>query len=93
MISCLICGSSTVRKNGIIKREIMTKKGKVQKRIQAYRCNNGHYFSFNKKGAWDVSFIESVVYIYLRCLSLNTTIDIVRMIYEEDLLTKGLINL
>ena len=69
----------------------MTKKGKVQKRIQAYRCNNGHYFSFNKKGAWDVSFIESVVYIYLRCLSLNTTIDIVRMIYEEDLLTKGLI--
>jgi hypothetical protein len=32
-----------------------------------------------------------VVYVYLRCLSLNTTIDIVREEYDTDILTKGTI--
>ena len=88
---CSTCKSSTVRKNGIIVREIMTKKGRVKLKVQAYRCHNGHYFLSRKVKLWDDLFIEAVVYIYLRCLSLNTTIAIVRMWCEEDVLTKGLI--
>ena len=72
-------------------REIMTKKGKVKLKLQAYRCHNGHYFLSRKVKAWDDLFIEAVVYVYLRCLSLNTTIDIVRMWLEEEVLTKRLI--
>jgi hypothetical protein len=91
MILCPTCSQSLVRKSGIIKREIMTKRGKVKLKLQAYRCRNSHFFTTHKGKLWDDSFIETVVYIYLRCLSLNTTIDIVRMFYEQDLLTKRLV--
>jgi len=66
----------------------MKKKGKETVRVQAYRCENGHFFKGNSLGTYDDSFIEYVVYVYLRCLSLNTTVDIVRATYEEDILTK-----
>lgn len=69
----------------------MTRQGKITRKTQAYRCNKGHYFTTFKEGVWDDSFIEFVVYVYLCCLSLNTTIDIIRANYEEDILTKGLI--
>lgn len=91
MILCPTCGKSPVRKSGIIKREIMTKRGRIKLEIQTYRCQNGHCFIVHKGKLWDDSFIETVVYVYLRCLSLNTTIDIIRMFYEENLLTKRLI--
>lgn len=67
----------------------MTKSGKRITSYQGYRCSNGHYFTTGKNGAFADSFVETVVYIYLRCLSLNTTVDIIRMFYEEDVLSKG----
>lgn len=69
----------------------MTKHGKILQKIQSYRCERGHVVTLQPSGRWDPAFIEHVVYVYLRCLSLNTTIDIVREQCEEDVLTKGLI--
>lgn len=67
----------------------MTKNGKRINSYQGYRCKNGHYFTIGRNGVFSDSFVETVVYIYLRCLSLNTTVDIIRMFYEEDVLSKG----
>lgn len=50
-----------------------------------------HVFRVNNPSTFDDSFIEHVVYVYLRCLSLNTTIDIVREMYEQDVLSKQVI--
>lgn len=47
-----------------------------------------HIFRKNAPFSFSDSFIEYVVYFYLRCLSLNTTIDLVRATYEKELLTK-----
>ena len=69
----------------------MKKSGRYLQKVQAYRCENGHRFTMTQREIWDDSFIETVVFIYLCCLSLNTTIDIVRMFYEIDVLTKSLI--
>lgn len=92
MVICPTCSSNAVKKNGIIKKEVMFKSGKKFKSIQTFRCKNGHYFKTDENSSlWNDSFIEYVVYIYLRCLSLNTTVDIIRATYEEDILTKSLI--
>lgn len=88
---CTECDGEVVRKSGIIERSIMKKSGKQVQRIQTYRCENGHTITLNNRQIWDDSFIEHVVYVYLKCLSLNTTIDIVREEYDQDILTKGLI--
>ena len=68
----------------------MTKEGKKKKTLQKYQCTNGHVFR-ERSQDFDNSFIEHVVYVYLRCLSLNTTVDIVRKEYETDILSKELI--
>ena len=57
-------------------------------RVQKYRCSNMHVFRKNSPFSFTDSFIEYVVYVYLRCLSLNTTVDIIRATYEKELLTK-----
>jgi hypothetical protein len=88
MILCPKCDSS-VKKSGVIKKKVMTKSGKRITSYQGYRCSNGHYFTIGRNSAFADSFVETVVYIYLRCLSLNTTVDIIRMFYEEDVLSKG----
>lgn len=88
---CTICGGEVVRKSGIIERSLMKKSGKKVQHIQTFRCKNGHTVTLNNRQIWDDSFIEHIVFVYLKCLSLNTTIDIVREEYEQDILTKGLI--
>jgi len=70
---------------------VMSKSGKRSRKVQAYRCQQGHYFRTIHRSEWSDSFIEYVVYVYLRCLSLNTTIDLIRVTYEEELLSKQLI--
>ncbi|OGK47169.1 hypothetical protein A3B46_02080 [Candidatus Roizmanbacteria bacterium RIFCSPLOWO2_01_FULL_39_19] len=67
----------------------MHRRGKRVGSIQLYRCQNGHQFRTDDIPPWDDSFIEYVVYVYLLCLSLNTTIDIVREMFEMDILSKG----
>lgn len=67
----------------------MAKSGKKRQKIQNYRCANGHYFNFQTGGNYTNSFIEWVVFVYLNCLSLNTTIDIVRSYYEDEVLSKS----
>jgi hypothetical protein len=89
MISCSVCPSKSVKKNGIIRKGVMFKSGKRLRRIQKYKCGNGHLFKTNVSPPWSDSFIEYVVYIYLKCLSLNTTVDIIRATYEKNLLSKG----
>ncbi len=88
MDSCPVCASGDIKKDGFIERKVMRKNGREIVKIQAYRCENGHFFKGSSLGTFDDSFIEYVVYVYLRCLSLNTTVDIVRAMYEEDVLTK-----
>lgn len=89
MIFCPKCNESSVKKSGVVKKKVMTKSGKKSTSYQAYRCAKNHYFTIAKGSVFSDSFIETVVYIYLRCLSLNTTVDIIRMFYEEDILSKG----
>jgi hypothetical protein len=91
VISCPKCQSEDVRKYGVIDRIIMFKKGKRTVKVQRFQCANGHVFRGAQGNDWDDSFIERVVFIYLQCLSLNTTITIIREYYEEDILTKGLV--
>lgn len=69
----------------------MSKTGKKKRKTQNYRCNNGHLFNYKESGKYTDSFIEFVVFVYLNCLSLNTTIEIVRAYYEEDILSKAAI--
>ena len=91
MVSCPECHSLLIKKDGWLTRTQMTKSGKRDRLVQMYRCHNGHRFSRQEVAYWSDSFIEYVVYIYLRCLSLNTTIDIIRATFDEDVLTKRLI--
>lgn len=88
MISCPLCGSSSVKKNGVDKKEVITKSGNKVYRVQKYRCSNMHIFRKNAPFSFSDSFIEYVVYVYLRCLSLNTTVDIIRATYEKEVLNK-----
>lgn len=88
MDCCPVCSCRGIKRDGVIERKVMGRKGREIVKIQAYRCNNGHYFKQENIGTYDDSFIEYVVYVYLRCLSLNTTVDIVRAMYEEDILSK-----
>lgn len=56
---------------------------------QSYRCVNNHLFTpQHKDSSFTNSFIEYAVYAYLRCLSFNTTIQIIRAQFERDILTK-----
>lgn len=49
---------------------------------------NGHRFDGNITGQYTSSFIEWAVFIYLRALSLNRTLEIVRVTHEQDILSK-----
>lgn len=71
-------------------RHVYTREGKQKRPLQKYRCPEGHITS-KTIPTFDDSFIEHVVFIYLHCLSLNTTIILVREQYDEDILNKGLI--
>jgi len=86
---CPVCLSSSLKRSGVVEKKVMSKDGRRTSRIQAYRCENGHFFKRNAAGNFDDSFIEYVVFVYLRCLSLNTTITLIQATYEEDLLSKG----
>lgn len=69
---------------------VVAKSGKRTRSVQAYRCEAGHFFKEGlASSSFTNSFIEFVVYVYLQSLSLNTTVEIVRATYEDDLLSKG----
>lgn len=91
MIACPTCSSSDLRKYGSTITSVMTKRGRRNVTVQKYQCVNKHLFRSSTPPSFDPGFIDHVVYVYLRCLSLNTTIDIIRETYEEDVLTKALI--
>lgn len=65
------------------------KSGKSTQKFQSYKCENGHVFKIRHLGLYSDSFIEHVVYIYSRCLSLNVTVDIIRETYEEEVISKS----
>lgn len=89
MVLCPVCSSSLIKRSGVVEKKVMSKNGRKTARIQAYRCTNGHYFKANTTGGFDDSFMEYVVFVYLECLSLNTTVNLVQATYEEDILSKG----
>lgn len=89
MKKCPQCDSEKLVKNGVVYTSIMGKFGKRKKKVQKYQCENGHIFNFQESGQYTNSFIEFVVFVYLNCLSLNTTIEIIRAYYEEDILSKA----
>lgn len=76
-------------KAGKIQLERVTRTGLQKFIFQAYRCMNGHLFTpRNVHSSFTNSFIEYVVALYLRSLSLNTVIQIARLQFEKDLLSK-----
>lgn len=89
MVFCPLCGSPPQKRNGRIFVEKMTKYGLKKVSYQKYLCQNGHNFDVNPSSSqFANSFIEHVVIIYLRSLSLNTTVDLIRIYFEKDILTK-----
>jgi len=91
MNKCPRCGSGKIKRDGVIYTSIMTKSGKKRQKNQNYRCENGHFFNFQKNDKYTNSFVEWVVFVYLNCLSLNTTIEIIRSYYEDEVLSKSTI--
>lgn len=75
----------------MIEKEIMSRAGKKLRRVQAYRCENGHFFQKKTYASWTNSFVELVAFIYLNSLSLNITINIVRAVYDTQVLSKAII--
>ena len=88
---CPKCGSKKIKKNGVVYTTVMSKAGRKKRKVQNYKCSEGHLFNFQEGGKYTNSFIEFVVFVYLNCLSLNTTIEIVRAYYEDNILSKSLI--
>lgn len=75
----------------MIEKKIMSKTGKKIRKIQSYRCEEGHFFQLRDVSPWTDSFVELIVFIYLNCLSLNTTISIARAVYDVETLSKQII--
>lgn len=86
---CPKCNKKAVRKSGKIRIEKATRTNLQNFSFQAYRCMNNHLFiSNNNQSSFTNSFIEYVVVLYLRSLSLNSVIQIVRVQFEKDILSK-----
>lgn len=89
MPACPSCNSVRLKKDGLVKRQVIFKSGQSIQKFQTYKCENGHVFKVGSGGRFSNSFIEHVVFVYLRCLSLNVTVDIIRETYEEDVISKS----
>jgi len=86
---CPKCQKKAVKKAGKIQLERVSRTSLQKRTVQAYRCMNGHLFTPNNiHSSFTNSFIEYVVALYLRSLSLNTVIQIIRIQFEKDLLSK-----
>lgn len=86
---CPKCGRKPVKKAGKIKVEKITRTNLQSFSFQAYRCMNNHLFTANDAPtSFTNSFVEYVVAAYLRSLSLNSVIQIIRLQFEKDLLSK-----
>lgn len=86
---CPKCQKRAKKKAGKILLERATRTGLRKFFFQAYRCMNGHLFTpGNTHSLFTNSFIEYVVALYLRSLSLNATIQVIRLQFEKDLLSK-----
>lgn len=68
----------------------MSKEGARKASYQTYRCPRGHGFTDRSSASkYTNSFIEYAVVLYLRSLSLNTTINFLRIQYEKEILSKA----
>ena len=86
---CPKCGKNSERKSGRIRIEKATRTNLQQFLFQSYRCMNNHLFIPNHhQSSFTNSFIEYAVAVYLRSLSLNAVIQIVRIQMEKDILSK-----
>lgn len=89
--TCPKCKSEVLTRDGVIYNSVMTRTGKKRRKIQNYRCDQGHCFNFSDGNTHTNSFIELVVFIYLNSLSLNVTMNIVRATYDTNILSKATI--
>lgn len=86
---CPVCQKKSIKKAGKIKVEKVTRTGLQIFYYQAFRCVNNHLFTPNNKSySFSNSFIEYVVAAYLKSFSLNAVIQIIRLQFEKDLLSK-----
>ncbi len=86
---CPKCQKRAGKKAGKIQLERVTRTGLQKLIFQTYRCMNGHLFTpSNTHSLFTNSFIEYVAALYLRSLSLNAVIQIIRLQFESNLLTK-----
>ena len=68
----------------------MGKEGTRKASYQTYRCLGGHSFTDKSSASkYTNSFIEYAVILYLRSLSLNTTLNFLRIQYEKEILSKA----
>src|SRR3989338_9796157 len=83
------CGSIKIKRNGFLTKSVMFKSGKKKVKQQAFRCEKGHLFKINGKlSSWNDSFIEYAVFIYLKCLSFNTTVAIIKTTNKKKIFIK-----
>lgn len=81
-----------VKRAGKIQLEKATRTNLQKFVFQAYRCMNNHLFTpGSSRSLFTNSFIEYIVFLYLRSLSLNSVIQVVRVQFEKDLLSKQII--
>lgn len=86
---CSKCGEKAIKKAGKIRVEKIERTRLKLVFRQAYRCMNNHLFIPNHQNtSFTNSFIEYVVILYLRSLSLSSVVQIVRIQLEKNILTK-----
>lgn len=88
-IICPKCGLPAVKRGGKIQVTQIGREKVRQSSFQAYRCMNSHLFTPSKPPiSFTDSFVEYTVAAYLRSLSLNSVIQIIRLQFEKDFLSK-----
>jgi len=87
-MKCPICGGEKVIRSGKIKADKVFRTTVKIESFQSYKCMNGHRFDGNTTGKYTNSFIEWAVYVYLRSLSLNRAVEIIRATHEKTILSK-----
>jgi len=86
---CPKCSKEGIKKAGKIRVEKIERTRFKLVLRQAYRCMNNHLFIPNHtQSSFTNSFIEYAVIVYLRSLSLNAVIQILRVQFEKNILTK-----
>jgi len=92
---CPICGSSSLQHYGKRQRKLFTRLGWERLLVQRYKCLSCNYFWQPLKqtiiGMFIIEMVEYAAFMYLRSLSFNTVIAIIRAWYDKKVLSKPML--